>query len=89
MSAKVMKRFPDYESLVTAKLMLPHEVERLKKCDDTTPHETTWTPILWATKLLTRARSEGKIKIESLLFNPPRRKVKKIYICSRPHITDK
>ena len=28
-SEKVMERFPDYESLVIAKLILPHEVERL------------------------------------------------------------
>ena len=67
-SDKVMKRFPDYESLVVAKLLLPHEVERLRKCDEATPHEITWTPILWATKLLTRARSEGKIKIEAPVF---------------------
>ena len=54
-SQKVMDRFPDYESLVIAKLMLPQEVERLEKIDIKTPHESTWTPILWATKLITRA----------------------------------
>ena len=67
-SAKVMKRFPDYESLVIAKLMLPHEVERLKKCDEKTPHEITWMPILWAMKMLTRARIEKKIEIEAPVF---------------------
>ena len=54
-SQKGMDRFPDYESLVIAKLMLPQEVERLEKIDLKTPHESTWTPILWATKLITRA----------------------------------
>ena len=62
-SEEVMARFPDYDSLVHAKLILPHEVERLVKIDNKTPYESTWTPILWATKLLTRARVEGKMKI--------------------------
>ena len=65
-SGKVMERFPDYESLVVAKLMLPHEVERLKRIDTKTPHESTWIPILWATQLLTRAHTEGKIQIDKL-----------------------
>ena len=68
-SQKVMDRFPDYESLVYAKLMLPQEVKRLEKIDRKTPHESTWTPILWATKLLTRARNEDKIPIDSPSYN--------------------
>ena len=67
-SEEVMARFPDYDSLVHAKLILPHEVERLVKIDNKTPYESTWTPILWATKLLTRARVEGKIKIEAPVY---------------------
>ena len=55
-SQKVMDRFPDYDSLVQAKLMLPNEVKRLQKVDERTPHESTWTPILWAMKLLTLGR---------------------------------
>ena len=62
-STKVRARFPNYESLVNAKLMLPKEVERMKKCESETPHEATWTPILWALKLLERARTEGKIEV--------------------------
>ena len=30
-----------------------------------TPHEATWAPILWALKLMQRAREEGKISIEA------------------------
>ena len=52
-SKKVMDRFPDYESLVEAKLMLPSEVKRLEKTDERTPHESTWAPISWAMKLIT------------------------------------
>ena len=67
-SKKVQKRFPNYRSLVEAKLMLPHEVERLVHVDVAMPHESTWTPILWALKLLQRARTEGKIEIEAPVY---------------------
>ena len=62
-STKVKARFPDYDSLMHAKLMLPKELERMKKAEIQTPHESTWTPVLWALKLLERARTEGKIKV--------------------------
>ena len=61
-SQKVMDRFPDYDSLVQAKLMLPNEVKRLQKVDEriiinnVQVHDSTWTPILWAMKLLTLGR---------------------------------
>ena len=65
MSTKVHDRFPNYESLVAARLLLPHESERLSKAERLTPHESTWTPILWSLKLLERARTEGKLAIEA------------------------
>lgn len=68
-SAKVQARFPDYQSLVNAKLMLPKEVERMMKSESETPHESTWTPILWALKLLERARTEEKIKVSIFLLD--------------------
>ena len=36
--------------------------------DERTPHESTWTPLLWALKLIQRARSEGKIVIEAPVY---------------------
>ena len=48
--------------------MLPHEVERLKAVQAKTPHEYTWVPILWACKLIQRARTEGKITIEPPVY---------------------
>ena len=42
---------------------LPLEMTRMEKCESQTPHESTWLPILWALKLLERARSEGKIRV--------------------------
>ena len=68
-STKVHQRFPTFQSLVDAKLMLPHEVQRLIHAEMKTPHESTWTPMLWALKLLERARSEGKIKIEAPVWS--------------------
>ena len=62
-STKVRARFPDYNSLVHAKLMLPVELKRMKRAEIQTPHESTWSPALWALKLLERARTEGKIKV--------------------------
>ena len=56
-SKNVMKRFPDYDSLVNAKLMLPKEVERLRNADKKIQSESTWTPLLWATKLITRGKN--------------------------------
>jgi hypothetical protein len=53
---KVEERFPDHQSLVDAKLMLPHEVERLNSEESKTPHESTWVPILWALKLLAKGQ---------------------------------
>ena len=48
--------------------MLPNEVQRLEREDARTPHESTWTPILWALKLLTKARQQGKIELEAPVF---------------------
>uniref|UniRef100_A0A0K2SXU1 Bestrophin homolog n=1 Tax=Lepeophtheirus salmonis TaxID=72036 RepID=A0A0K2SXU1_LEPSM len=67
-SLKVKKRFPTHKTLIDAKLMLPHEAERLEKIDARTPHESSWAPLLWANKLLQKARSEEKIKVEPPLF---------------------
>ncbi len=60
-SRKVHNRFPTYDALIEAKLLRKEEAERLRKVDQRTPHESTWTPILWALKLIQKARSEGKV----------------------------
>ena len=38
--------------------------KRLERVRSQTPHEVSWTPILWAMKLIARAKQDGKIKIE-------------------------
>ena len=95
---KVDKRFPSYQTLVDAKVLLPKEVkqlirmnklvirykfqnwahihpllkwfiylskaERLERVASQTPHEVSWTPLLWAMKLLAKAKAEDKITID-------------------------
>ena len=51
--------------------MLPSEADRMMKFELQTPHEATWTPILWALKLLERARTEGKIKVHTYIQEVP------------------
>jgi len=82
---QVRDRFPDEKSLVDAKMLLPHEAERLSKVDRTTPHEASWLPILWAMKLLQKANSSKK-PVEQLNIPPP---VFSNLISSFSYITDK
>lgn len=67
-SVSVKKRFPDYKSLIDSKLLLECEAERLEKVDIQTPHESSWTPLLWAMKLLAKAKEEKKITVEPPSF---------------------
>ena len=60
-SVKVHARFPTYQSMIDAKLLLPQEAARLKAINQKTPHESTWIPFVWAMTLLRNARDEGKI----------------------------
>ena len=45
-----------------------YQVARIRKVDERTPHESSWAPLLWAMKLLTRAKEEGRIKIAEPVF---------------------
>ena len=65
---KVEERFPNEQSLVDANLMLPDEAEKLKNCSENMLHEMTWLPIMWALKLLSKARRDKKIEIEAPMF---------------------
>ena len=59
-SGKVLDRFPDDQSLIDAKMILPNEVKKLNSIDDTNERiqeigeEVCWVPLLWATKLITK-----------------------------------
>jgi hypothetical protein len=52
--------------------LLPHEAERLRKAETKSPHEVTWAPILWACKLIQRARTDGKITLETSIYRVSR-----------------
>ena len=67
-ASNVHDRFPTYESLVKADLLLPHEKDRLETVDKRTPHETTYIPILWALNLIQNARKDDKIKIDAPVY---------------------
>ena len=41
---------------------------KLRKVDDITPYELAWAPLLWAMKLISRARQEKKIELEAPVF---------------------
>ena len=45
-------------------------MEKLKILDTKTPHETSWLPIVWAIKLLTRedANHSSSFRLESPVF---------------------
>ena len=60
-SCKVHARFPTYQSMIDANLLLKEEAARLKSINKKSPHESTWIPFVWATALLQNARDEGKI----------------------------
>ena len=36
--------------------------------DKKTPHETSWVPIVWAIKLLTKAEAKNSCRLESPVF---------------------
>ena len=67
-ASSVYDRFPTYESMVKANVLLPHEKARLETVDKRTPHETTYIPILWALNLVHNARKDGKINVEAPVY---------------------
>ena len=40
------------------------KAERLERVASQTPHEVSWTPLLWAMKLLAKAKADDKIPID-------------------------
>ena len=74
-STRVKKKYPSYSSLRgdggrQPKLIYQRELNRLmkakdilEKADSDMRHELTWTPVLWAMRLLETAKNEQKIKV--------------------------
>ena len=53
------------------------------KVDDKTPHESTWVPLLWAMKLITRAKEEKRITIAEPVFANLQSSFTEIEDCNR------
>ena len=62
-STGVARRFPNYDSMVTAGLMTKAEEKRMEKMDETVKraYQTTWYPIKWAQARLRRCYKLGMI----------------------------
>lgn len=67
-SSKVHKRFPTFDSMVDAKVLLPQERDRLMQINEKSAFELTWVPISWALKAIQQARTTGKISLEPPVF---------------------
>ena len=53
-------------------LLLSNERDELERIDDETPNENddaSWVPLLWAMKLITKARTEKWVNIEPPVFS--------------------
>ena len=59
------------------------QLERIKMVDKRTPHESSWAPLLWAMKLLTRAKDEGRITISEPVFANLQSSFSEIEDCNR------
>ena len=67
-ASQVHERFPTYDSLMKADLLLQHEKDWLETVDNRTPHDITYIPILWALNLVRNARKEDKIETEAPIY---------------------
>ena len=67
----ILKAFSTYTRIPhTYTYIVPTTVvsSKNRQIDERTPHESTWAPLLWALKLIQRARTEGKIVIEAPVY---------------------
>ena len=67
-ASQVHDRFPTYESLVKAGILLQHEKVNLETMDEKSDYETSYMPIVWAMSLIEDAQTEGKIKLKNPVY---------------------
>ena len=70
-SRVVEQSFPN-NKLVEKGLLLPTECDELERIDEETPNENddaSWLPLLWAMKLISKARAEKWVEIEPPVFS--------------------
>lgn len=66
-SLRVKKRFPGWQHLVDAGLMLESERKIFEIMDQKSPMSKYWMPLVWATNILNRARRDGLITSDHLV----------------------
>jgi hypothetical protein len=66
-SLRVKKRFPGWQHLVDAGLMLESERKIFEIMDSKSPMSKYWMPLVWATNILNRARKDGLITSDHLV----------------------
>jgi hypothetical protein len=59
-SLRVKKRFPSWNHLVDAGLVLESERKIFEIMDGKSPMSKYWMPLVWATNIINRARKEGE-----------------------------
>ncbi|KAM7356212.1 bestrophin-4-like [Cochliomyia hominivorax] len=67
-SPRVKKRFPTFDHLVDAGLLVENEKVILRNINEKfSKYPKHWMPIVWASSIVTRARKEGRIRDDSAL----------------------
>jgi len=68
-SRKVEQKFPTNKHLVEENLLLQKELEMFEEIDNQSPQESTWVPLMWAMRLITKAFVEKKIDIPAPVYS--------------------
>lgn len=66
-SLRVKKRFPTWQHLVDAGLMLESEKKIFEIMDGKSPMSKYWMPLVWATNIINRARKDGHISSDHIV----------------------
>ena len=67
-SLRVKRRFPGWQHLVDAGLMLESERKIFEIMDSKSPMSKYWMPLVWATNIINRARKDGIRYLHSFCF---------------------
>lgn len=66
-SLRVKRRFPTWQHVVDAGLMLESERKIFEMMDSKSPMSKYWMPLVWATNIINRARKEGLITSDHIV----------------------
>lgn len=66
-SLRVKRRFPTWQHLVDAGLMLESEKKIFEIMDSKSPMSKYWMPLVWATNIINRARKQNMIASDHIV----------------------